>query len=446
MARRKDDNLKAIGITCGIGSMLVGAKHAGFDVVGNIEWRKYYHHEDAHGRNTFTENFPGAVFPTSLDHMTPDEIEKFMGVELALGHPECGNFSQLSGANVNRKTMAMDPADIPLFVDMVAKLKPRYFAMDDLPKSLMAYPMVKYAEKLPEYDLFPEWVSNWGYGNVQKGRNRMFMVGSLKKEKWAFRAGEFTHQLKVKDVLEDLPEPRRGSNVPNHDPYDLERDCARALNLHEYRRKHSWGAVKEYFADKPGGFTLPLTLREDMQQDRISRGLPPNSKRIGFLKGHWDGPSHVLTGGNATFHALRNEPYTVRERARIQGFPDDFVFYGTTLNDKGEWDHDVNRLTMVKQTGKAMPVQFCKYVSEQVAASIQQRKFTASGNRVIDANAHVDDAKKWYCENVGYADQERACDACWLKEKCTIRVQKYALGSQGDLFIKPKKNRQRRIA
>ena len=443
MARGGSKDLRAIGITCGIGSMLVGARHAGFDVVGNIEWRKYYHCVDERGRNTFLQNFPGALFPLSLDHMTPDEIERFMGVELALGHPECGNFSQLSGANANRKQAAMDPADIPLFVDMVARLKPRYFAMDDLPKSLLAYPMVKYAEKLKDYDLYPEWVSNWGYGNVQKGRNRMFMVGALKKEKWAFSAGEFEHQTKVKDVLGDLPEPRRGANVPNHDPYDLERDCARALNLHEYRRKHSWGAVKEYFKDKPGGHTLELTLRADMQEDRIKRGLPPNSKRIGFLKGHWDGPSHVLTGGNATFHGVRCEPYTVRERARIQGFPDDFIFYGTKLNERGEWDHDVNRETMVKQTGKAMPVQFCQYFSEQVAARISGRRFISSGKRVIPANEHVDQAKQWYCQNVGYADQEAACSACWMREKCKIRVQKYGLGPQMDLFIRPKKHRRR---
>jgi len=30
--------MKAIGITCGIGSMLIGAKQAGFEVVGNIGW------------------------------------------------------------------------------------------------------------------------------------------------------------------------------------------------------------------------------------------------------------------------------------------------------------------------------------------------------------------------------------------------------------------------
>ena len=404
--------------------MLIGARNAGFDIVGNVEWRKYYHVKDDRGRNTFLENFQGAEFPRSVEQMTEEQFKKFSNPDLALGHPECGNFSQLSGANKDRKEKLFDPADIPLFVDIIAKFKPRFFVMDDLPRSFMAYPMSKYAEKLPEYDLFPEWISNWGYGNVQKGRNRMFMLGALKKEKWVFKANEFVNPLTVKDVLEDLPTPRRGSNVPNHDPHDMERDCARALNLYEYRRKHNWGSVRDYFKDKPGGYTLELTLTKEMQGQRVRDGKEPNSKRIGFLKGHWEGPAHVLTGGNANFHHLRNEPYTVRERARLQGFPDDFVFYGTILNEKGEWDHDVNRETMVKQTGKAMPIQFSEYVSRQIAAHIQKKDFTASGNRVIDDNAYVDEAKKWYCKTIGYGQQKKACNACWLDGQCEVQDEK----------------------
>lgn len=408
--------MKAIGITCGIGSLLVGAREAGFEVLTNIEWRDYYRTTDDMGRNTYSTNFGAPIVP-SLDGLPLEEIERLMNADLAMGHPECGRYSQLSGSVKNREQRALDPADIPLFVGMVARLKPRYFVMDDLPKSFPAYPMEKYAEALPEYDLFPEWVSNWGYGNVQKGRNRMFMIGSLKKEHWVFIPGEAAHNLQVKDVIGDLPEPRAGLNTPNHEPFDLELDCLRALNMGGYRKKNSWRAVKEYFADKGGGYTLDY--------ERIDGSVV---KRIGFLKGHWEGPSHVLTGGNAILHHLRNEPYTIRERARIQGFPDDFIFYSTKLNDRGEWNHDLN-MHMVKQTGKAMPVQFATYVAKQIAAQIRGNHFKAPpGERVLDPNPFVDEAKSWYCENVGYANQQRACSACWLYDQCAIRTPKYGIG------------------
>lgn len=408
--------LKAIGITCGIGSLLVGAKQAGFEVVGNLEWRDYYHFVDEHNRNTFTANFPGAVFKKVLTDLELPEIERMMNADIALGHPECGRFSRLSGSVKTRDARARDPGDIPLFVELVSKFKPRFFVMDDLPKSFVAYPMEKYHELLPDYDLFPEWISNWGYGNVQKGRDRMFMLGALRSEKWVFVPGEAEHNLKVKDVLEDLPTPRKGANMPNQDPHDNSLDCFRALNLGGFRKKNTWGQVQEYFRDKRGGFTLEYPTAEG----RIV-------KRIGFLKGHWDGPAHVLTGGNATLHAERNEPYTIRERARIQGFPDEFVFYGTVLNRKGEWNHDTN-MHMVKQTGKAMPVQFARYVSEQIAAHIEGRPFEASHRRVNRPNEDVDQAKRWYCGvGPGYSDQERACGECWLAARCAIRVDRYGL-------------------
>lgn len=403
--------MRAIGITCGIGSMLVGARQAGFEISGNVEWRKYYHEQDQQGRNTFKSNFPGADFVYNLDHMSQSEIEKFFGADLALGHPECGNFSRLSGANIKAgHDRRLDPADIPLFVDLVAKLKPRFFVMDDLPGSFAAFPMSEYAKRLPDYDLFPEWISNWGYGNVQKGRNRMFMLGALRSEGWVFFAGENEHTTTMRDILEDLPEPMAGSNYPNHDPHWQEADCFRALNLGGYRKMNTWAQVTEYFRDKRGGFTLEYPTKDGRMV-----------KRIGFLKAHWDGPCHVLTGGNAILHHIRCTPLTIRERARVQGFPDDFVFYGTITNEKGEWNHEANQ-HMVRQTGKAMPVQFCRYVSKQIAAQINGQEFESSGRRVIPPNKDVSDAKMWYCDNVGYGKtQEKACEACWLKSKCPIR-------------------------
>lgn len=55
--------------------MLIGARDAGFEVVGNIEWRKYYHARDEQGRNTFTENFPGAFLVNKIDDLTPEQLE-----------------------------------------------------------------------------------------------------------------------------------------------------------------------------------------------------------------------------------------------------------------------------------------------------------------------------------------------------------------------------------
>lgn len=150
--------------------------------------------------------------------------------------------------------------------------------------------------------------------------------------------------------------------------------------------------------------------------------------RVGSYKGHWHGPAHVLTGGISGFHPRKGLPYTVRERARLQGFPDDFAFYGTVLDqERGQrvWNHDRN-MHMVRQTGKAMPIQFCEYVSEQIKAHIIGMPYVAghapaTNTRVIQPNAYVDEAKRWYCGNVGYANQAGACGSCQMAAGCDIR-------------------------
>lgn len=90
--------LRALGITCGIGSMLLGARQAGFRVVGNIEWRKYYHKKDEEGRSTFLENYPGAFMVETIDDLGEDTLNSIEGVDLAMGHPECGAYSDLTGS------------------------------------------------------------------------------------------------------------------------------------------------------------------------------------------------------------------------------------------------------------------------------------------------------------------------------------------------------------
>ena len=389
-------DLTAVGMTCGIGSMLLGARQAGFRILGNIEWRKYYHAVDSEGRNTFKENFPGAFMIKKME----DLPVRLSGVDLVMGHPECGNFSILQ-TTTNK---VEDPGDIPLFLEAVAKISPRFFLMDDLPKSFISYPLSKYAELLPEYDLFPEWVSNFNYGCIQKARNRLFVAGALKSERFAFSPGEEVNLETVEKLLSNIPE-----GTPNHWEHTTNMGCCRARSLGDPQYKPTWGEVKDRFLNEllPGQSFPYKTISGEIYA------------RIGFLKTHWKKPSHVLTGGNAIIHPITGLPLSIRERARMQGFPDDFIFYGGKLEVDGKWEHHKNQ-HLVKQTGKAMPIQFNRYFSQQVRAHIKGQLFESSGTRLIKPNVHVDTAKSWFCSEIGYADQRKNCEACWMKRECNL--------------------------
>ena len=425
MANKK---LRVLGITCGIGSMLQGAKMAGYKVVGNIEWRKYYHKKDEEGRNTFMANYPRAFFVEKMDDLTPEQREDIKGVDLVMGHPECGNFSVLSkGSNAYRGIdKTGDAADIPLFIDMIAEVQPRFFVMDDLPGCLGPFPMEEYQRRLPEYDLFPEWISNYHYGNVQKHRKRFFMIGALKSEKWAFQSGEDPEYFgRVKDVIGDLCNrngiPKKG--IPNNDMNVLDDRKSPAIGLLGPGLPATWKDVQEYFKGKEEGKVLEYHHRHDGSMRR----------KYGFSKSYWDKHGFVLTGGSSSpVHPLRNLPLNIRERARIQGFPDDFVFYGTRLEKNGKWDISRNN-DLIKQTGKAMPIHFCRYVATLVADHVtgrRKKQAKVTNQRCINPSEEIDLAKLWFCENIGYENQEAACEACWLRKQCPT----YHESRQEELF------------
>jgi site-specific DNA-cytosine methylase len=430
--RTKKKPLRAVGVTCGIGSMLVGAKQAGFQVVGNIEWRGYYHKKDSDGRNTFTENFPGAFMVKAVKDLSNDQLANITGCDLAIGHPECGLYSKMQacnnfriGRNKGARTIeekTADKGDIPLFLDLIAQIRPRFFVMDDLPKSFLACPMEEYTSRLSDYDLFPEWVSNWHYGNIQKKRVRMFMIGSLKSEGWVFTPGEFDHNTTLKDVIGDLPVDPIPGAIPNHDPHSLDEYCGRGIHMDYPGHRPTYGDYKRWMSMRPEGAGFLYH-----SPHLIGGGV---KKKPGWYKQRWNSHCHVLDGGSGHTHPLTNLPFTIRERARIQGFPDDFIFYATHLNDQGEWNHERN-IPIVRQTGKAMPIQFCRYVSSQIAAHIRGVPFKSSGVRFARTDKYVDEAKRWFCSNIGYSDQSRACSECWMESQCEIRRDKYGMVALG---------------
>ena len=73
--------MKVIGITSGIGSMLLGAQQLGMQVMGNIEWRPYYRRT-----KSFEFNFRVPIWE-NISKMTQSERDSMAGADIAFGHP-----------------------------------------------------------------------------------------------------------------------------------------------------------------------------------------------------------------------------------------------------------------------------------------------------------------------------------------------------------------------
>ena len=75
-----------------------------------------------------------------------------------------------------------------------------------------------------------------------------------------------------------------------------------------------------------------------------------------------DEPSITIdTGHNVYFHPLFNRVPTIRESARLQSFPDDFVFTG----GKGQ---------MFKQVGNAVPPMLAEAIAHAMIKHLEKRK------------------------------------------------------------------------
>jgi len=342
--------MKAFGFTCGIGSMLYGARNAGYEIVGNIEWRPYYH------TGTFERNFQEAFMTKSINEMDSGKLSKVKGVDLLLGHTECGNYSNLTntskavGGQEMLDAIRLDMGDIPDFINAVNFFRPKYFAMDNLPGSLLAVPLSMYRLELGDYNVEAHLISNYHYGNIQKHRIRLFIIGRRKELPFKFVSGEFNHETTTFNIIGDLGETPRPeiNHVPLLD-HEFLTDGQIGLESGENLNVRD---IKTVFCELGEGQTWKYTTRSGVKK-----------MKAGYVMTYRDKFCHTLTGRNSIFH-YTGRPLTIRERARIQGLGDDFIFVGRE-----------NSVDFIKQTGKCMPIQWCEYLSGLIRANYEPQNF-----------------------------------------------------------------------
>ena len=392
-----------LGITSGIGSMMAPALDSDLrekiEIVGNQEWRPYYN------CGVFEQNFHAPYWDDWNN--VPEEAKE--NIDIVMGHPECGNYSVLNN-DVSKKKNETDIGD---FVEKLAEVQPKFFLMDDLYPSLDVYPAEWYHNLLPDYDLFFEPISNYHYGNIQKSRKRFFVVGAKKELEFIFIPGENPpHGKSVEDIIGDLP----AEDLPEIDHVHLSKDSeARSWKTEDGTRYATWEELAQRFLDLPPGKNLPYVNKKG--EEKV---------RIGYVRLYKDKHSHVLYGGGAqgypgAFHPDTALPLTVRERARIQGFSDEFSF---TLDKNLSIPE--RTLLEVKMTGKAMPLQFCRYATKLFIAHLEKRMDfdEATGSRFYgNIPELITQEKEKYCRTIGYKNQDQVCETCWHKRECKTRIE-----------------------
>ena len=329
---------RALDLFCGAGGLSLGFQLAGFEVVGGVD-------NDVKSMSTFHRNFSSSrAWVEDLAHPSPefrDWLKNLTGtLDVLIGGPPCQGFSIAGKRDPN------DPRNVLYknFMSGVEITRPRYVLLENVPNIVkMNQGAVRDAiiEDLNElgYKVKVETLNASHFG-VPQTRKRAFFVAYLNGNYNFPQPTTLNMPLTCADAIEDLPnldnpihDDSATYNVAPMNRYQkLMRSGSRKVQNHELVRHTE--KTKEIISLVPDGGNykdLPEALQSTRRVNIAWTRM--NSQRPCFT---------IDAGHNHHFHYSQNRVPSVRESARIQSFPDTFVFEGT-------------RTSQYRQVGNAVP-------------------------------------------------------------------------------------------
>lgn len=323
--------MKLVELFCGTGGFSRGAHAAGFSVAAAYD-------VDAILTSSYKINFPGTqLLHRDVTHLTGDAIKQDVGGEVfgVFGGPPCQGFSDIGKRDVD------DPRRLLLghFFRIVAELQPTFFVMENV-RGLAyadARPLLTEALDLvrPHYNLTEPEIFNAADFGAATNRNRMFVIG-VRKDVGSSLSWDCLTQFKaepatVKQALADLDDAKRLDDRPELEGFDCWQigrrgpptDYARALRSTDriftghLPTAHTPKVVERFARVRPG--KMDVVGRHPRL--KLTGQCPTLRAGTGADKGSYQSVRPI--------HPEYNRVITVREAARLQGFPDAHIFHPT---------------------------------------------------------------------------------------------------------------------
>ncbi len=348
---------KVIDLFAGVGGLSLGFEKAGFDIVmaneydSSIATAYQYNHKN-------TKMIVGDITSIDLNGI----FGKYVGrIDVIIGGPPCQGFSQKG----QRKTINDERNFLfKYYVNVVDLVKPTYFVMENVPNLLTAEKGYFRKELIELFDTIG-YKLNMGVLNasdygVPQNRRRAVIIGKYRNV--APELPKALHKtVTIWDAISDLAFLNSGEGTeeqeykfpPESDYEKMLRGKCNVLHNHVATR-HSAVALKRLAMIPPnaGKEVLP----EDQLTKSIYSGTWTRMRKDEVsvtITTRFDTPS----SGKFT-HPYLNRAITVREAARIQSFPDDFVFIG-------------NKGSQMKQVGNAVPPLLAKAIAQTIMDDIK---------------------------------------------------------------------------
>lgn len=366
-----------IDLFAGAGGLSLGFEQAGFDVVAAVEIDPV--HAAVH-----EYNFPDcAVIPRSVTELTGHAIRAAAGigtqqVDVVFGGAPCQGFSLIGQRALDdpRNSLVKD------FVRIVRELEANYFVFENV-KGLTLGKHRKFLEEIIDefqkagYSVVEDWkVLNACEHGVPQDRQRLFLLGAKRD----LKLPEYPAAITAKpgssaqlpsaptcsDAMGDLPDAERFDRLSFTDEVKAKKS-PKASNYAKLMRCElpegwAYGYRRKWDAD-----LLTSSMRSEhteISRRRFGETEPGEVEPISrFFKLSPTGVSNTLRAGTDSargaftsprpIHYKWNRCVTVREMARLHGFPDWFRFNET------KWHG-------ARQIGNAVPPPLARAVASQV--------------------------------------------------------------------------------
>lgn len=337
-------SIRGLDLFAGAGGFSLGAIRAGIDIAGALELNE-------NAAWTYMTNIrrPDGSCPTLIqdDILLIDPSEAMRrwkltpgAIDVIIGGPPCQGFSshRINNAGVD------DPRNLLLgrYFEYVEAIRPRLFLVENVPGLL-------WDRHRPYLDAFYLAAANAGYDltapvvinardyGVPQNRRRVFLLGIDHS-----RPLDISWPPPPTHVSPDTPAPERGGRPDWHTARDAFASAAPG-DPNDIHMQHSREMVELFSRTPPNGGSR----RDSGRILPCHKGHNGHSDVYGRINPDRPGPTMTTACINPSkgrfVHPTENHGITLRQAARIQTFPDEFIFQGGLMSG-GE------------QIGNAVPV------------------------------------------------------------------------------------------
>lgn len=333
---------KVIDLFSGCGGFSVGFEKAGFNITKAVEYDKQisYSYKMNH-KNTEMLNCDISTIDNE-NYFTKNEAD------VIIGGPPCQGFS-MAGARI-RGTFIDDPRNYLFkhYLNIVKIVKPKVFIIENV-KGILTMENGKIFDEIVKsfknkdnfngdyYHVEHRIVKCSEFGIPQK-RERVIIIGVLNKtidigeiinivrNKVEIKHPTFFDKVSVWDAIGNLPVAVSEGTVNNPSPLNVYQKYLSSQNIDIYNHnfhKHNSKSI-ERMQKINAGENYEVLDEHINSVHSGSYGRLSKDDVASTITTRFDTPS-----GGRFIHPIENRTITPREAARIQSFPDDFIFYGS---------------------------------------------------------------------------------------------------------------------